>query len=394
MGVVRRRAVLVAAGAAALLSLTGSAWLLAQGLGRGMAAPTAEAGVQAPTGAATSAAPTPTPMVMVLSPRTSPDSFQAGVAVVAYGTDPGFAAKARTLLDHLAGLGANSVALMVPIFQDGWTASSVYADAQLTPTVDTVRTFIREAEARDFTVTLRPFLDERRLGAPHWRGDIRPGNRAAWFAGYTQLLLQYAHVGQDEHADIFSVGTEFNSLQPDSAAWRALVGSVRTVFKGSVTYSVNYNATAIGFASALDFISVDAFYPLAAPAGASTDQLIRAWQPWLGALAQIHQATGKPVVLSEVGVTSEVGSYRAPYVWHHLSGLSLQAQAAYYEASCAVLKAKVAGIYWWEYDLNPPASPGTDLGFDPFGKPAEPQLQRCFEPPPGTTRPSTRQPAP
>jgi glycosyl hydrolase family 113 len=388
LGVRPRSAALLATGIAVAFSLIGSAWLLAHGITRGPVGPVADAGAQATPGVAASLGPTATPMVLVLNPRTSPDSFQAGVTVIAYGTDPEFAEKVGKLLDHLARQGVNSVALMVPIFQDGWTASSVYADAQLTPTVDTVRTFIREAADRDFTVALRPILDEKRLGGAHWRGDIRPSNRAAWFRSYTQLLLQYARVAKDEQADIFSVGTEFNSLQPDTADWLQIIAAVRSVFTGSVTYAANYNAPTIGFATALDFVSVDAFFPLAAPVGATTDQLVRAWQAWIPTLAQMQRVTGKPVVLSELGVTSEAGSYRTPYVWHHFSGLSLQAQAAYYEASCSALKSQVAGIYWWEYDLNPPASPLTDPGFDPFGKPAEAQVRDCFQPAPGTIHPS------
>lgn len=322
--------------------------------------------------------PTATPFASVIAPRQSPSDFQAGVTVVVYGHDPLFRAKAQRLLNHLAAAHANSVALMVPVLQGGWSASVVYADRDLTPPLDDVGAFLEEAHQRGFTVMLRPILDERWLGAAHWRGDIQPRNRALWFQTYRDLMVSYARVAQDQHADIFNVGTELNSLQPYTQDWLGVIAAVRSVFSGQVIYSENYNAPDIGFGRALDYVGVDAFFPLDAAIGASTGQLAAAWRAWLPQIRQMGGIAGKPVIITEIGVTSEAGSYRRPYVWRQNTGLSLETQQRYYDASCQVLKPQFAGLYWWEFDLNPPVNPQRDLSFTPQGKPAEASMQRCF----------------
>jgi hypothetical protein len=300
------------------------------------------------------------------------------VTVVAYGSDMLFRAKAQRLLDHLAQAHVNSVALMIPILQDSWSASVVYPDPKLTPPLSDVSAFLDEAHRRGFTVMLRPILDERRLGGAHWRGDIQPRDRVGWFRTYRDLMVTYAGAAEKQHADIFNVGTEFNSLQPYTTDWLNVIASVRAVFSGQVTYSENYNAPNIGFGRALDFVGVDAFFPLEAPFGASTGQLAASWQSWLPQIRQMGRIAGKPVVITEIGVTAEAGSYRRPFVWHQGTGLSLETQRRYYDASCQVLKPQVSGLYWWEFDLNPPDNPQQDTGFNPQGKPAEVSMQRCF----------------
>jgi hypothetical protein len=367
-----------------MASLAVSGWVLVGGatsstVGQPQAIATGEAG-NVP-----SAGPTLTPIVVVTHPRQSSASFQAGATVVIYGNDPYFQAKSASILDHLATVGVNSVAVMIPIFQNSWRASTVYADSQLTPTPQNLAIFFQEANLRGFSVLVRPILDESKLGfvspgIPHWRGDIVPVNLNAWFSSYDNLLVQYAQAAQTGGADIFDVGTEMNSLQEDRTAWLQTIGLVRQVFSGEITYSANYNYLIVPFAQALDFVSVDAFYPLAVPAGASTQTLINAWRSWVPDLTEFRRSTGKPVVITEAGVTSEIGSYQSPAVWHHYVGLSLQDQAAYYDATCAAVKPVVQGIYWWEYDFTPPTSPHTNTGFDPQGKPAEAALTRCFSP--------------
>lgn len=314
----------------------------------------------------------------VISPRQSTSDFQAGVTVVVYGTDPLFRAKAGHLLDHLAAGHVNSVALMVPILQDSWDASVVHASPEFTPSPDDISAFLDEAHQRGFTVTLRPILDERYLGAGHWRGDIKPHDLGRWFQSYENLMVSYAQLAQAQHADIFNVGTEFNSLQPYTQDWLNVIAGVRSVFSGQVIYSENYNAPYIGFGRSLDYVGVDAFFPLNAAGGASTGQLAAAWQAWLPQIRQMGTIAGKPVLITEIGVTSEAGSYRRPYVWHQNTGLSLVTQQRYYDASCQVLKPLFAGLYWWEFDLNPPADPRRDLSFNPEGKPAEASMQHCF----------------
>lgn len=305
--------------------------------------------------------------------------FEAGVTMVVYGNDPAFAAKAQAMLDRIAGLGANSVGLAFPIFQQSWTASSVYADPSQTPSLANIRVFIRDAKAHHLLVLLRPLLDEASLHTGgHWRGTISPTNRAAWFNSYAGLMRQYATVAQSEAADVLDIGTELTSMQWQTGSWLNLIASLRATFSGRLTYSDNWDTAYPQFGSALDFLGVDGFYTLNAPLGASVGQLVSAWQPWLARLNGLPYEFGRPVVLTELGTTSEIGSYRVPYVWFHGTGVSLDDQRRYYQASCRAVKPVVRGIYWWAYYLDPLPAPALDPGYDPYGKTAELQIAACF----------------
>src|SRR5205085_12653878 len=114
---------------------------------------------------------------------------------------------------------------------------------------------VAQAKARGFTVMLRPLLDEASI-LPHWRGEIAPASPAAWFASYGDLVLSYARMAQREGADSVGIGSELNSMEPNADAWRALIGQVRQVFSGQLTYSVNWGTTfRTGFWELLDFLS-------------------------------------------------------------------------------------------------------------------------------------------
>ncbi len=337
-----------------------------------------------PTATDTPTAAPPTPLATTASvpatprPTPTPFPFEAGVNVLIYGNDPAFASKASAQLDHLASLHVNSVSLVFPIYTANWTASSVYADPTWTLNSTNIATFIAAAHQRHMRVMLRPLMDEASLHpAGKWRGQIAPASVSGWFASYDNLVLGYARLAQAQHAESLDIGTEFDSMQGYSQQWLNLISAVRGVYSGQLTYSANWAIWYPSYGWALDFLSVDAFFPLNVPLNATQAQLAAAWSPWIGRVNGFSASYGKHVVFTELGTTSEVGSFQQPWLWSHGTGLSLQAQQLYYAASCQALKSRISGIYWWEYLLDPPAT-SSDLSFDPQSKPADTAISRCY----------------
>jgi hypothetical protein len=307
--------------------------------------------------------------------------FQGGVTVYADGNDPALLSNAQRLLDHLATVKVNSVALVFPLYQATWTSTDVHTDPVKTPADAFLDGFIQAAHQRDLAVLLRPLIDDTPLmQAGHWRGQLQPTNAGAWFASYKALLLHYATLAQSDGAEALDIGTELISLQSDTSAWLDLIAAIKGVYTGQLTYSINWGGPYPAFGNALDFASVDAFYPLSAPHGASVAQLVSAWQQWTPALSQLRASLGKPLVLTELGTTSEPDSYRSPYNWHHGGGVSLEAQRRYYAAACQALKPLADGMYWWVYYTNwfDKVVPASDPGYQPVGKPAEAEITSCY----------------
>lgn len=323
--------------------------------------------------------PTPPPTTSVIHRRATARDFEAGVSVVIYGNDPYFTDKAQALLNRLATLGANSVSLVIPVFQQGWAASQVYADPVKTPNDAAIAVFASQAQRRGFTVMLRPLLD---IVVPqdgtHWRGTIQPQDAAQWKSTYSALVINYARLAEQDHIAIMDIGSELDSMERDGAFWQGLVNGVRVEFHGQVTYSSNWAKSFPSFGTSLDFISVDAYFPLKAPTTASVGDLVAAWQQWVARLKRMSQSFGKPLVLTELGTTSQAASFQQPWLWDNGQPVDLSAQQLYYDAACQAVVPPFDGVYWWMYTLDPPAKPPLDRGYMVAGKPAEATLARCF----------------
>ena len=359
----------------------GKAWLAAAGM-LGVLAAVVLAGcgqASEAAGLAGTATERPAPaMALVKHPRYAPSDFQAGAMVLVYGNDPAFASKSAAVLDRLAGLGVNSVGFVFPIFQKGPTADTVYADQSQTPTDLNFNTFLAQARRRGFTVMIRPLLDE--LSPPlsgHWRGNIDPQDRSGWWQSYDAIMLRYAQLAQADGATSFDVGTEMTTMEPDVGQWRALIKQVRNVFTGQLTYSANWDHPYPALGSSVDFIAIDAWFPLSVHAGTdAVAAVIAAWTPWLQQVKHDQARFNKPLVFTELGIASQQGALTEP--WAHLPNLraDYEAQREYYAGTCIAVKGSLSGMYWWDYELNAPKA--NDTGFPPEGKPAEAEIEKCY----------------
>jgi hypothetical protein len=281
------------------------------------------------------------------------------------------------LLDRLARLNVNSLAIVFPVYTDGLTSDAVRAGPD-TPSADGLSALTRLARAHGFTVMWRPILDEANL-LPDWRGQIKPRDTTAWFQSYGALILGYARLAAQEQVDSVSVGTELNSMEQYVASWRGLLQQVRQVYRGQVTYAYNY-ATSFqtGLWPDLDFISVDAYFPLDhTPASASEAQMSADWQRWLEELQGFDGSYHKPIVFTEVGVVPRAGAHLRPWDSTVSGAFDLAEQRDYYQATCEAAPKVVQGLYWWAAGLSLPA----DLqpsDFNPLGRPAEDVVRSCY----------------
>ncbi len=170
------------------------------------------------------------------------------------------------------------------------------------------------------------------------------------------------------------------SLEPASNYWLGVIRAVRQVYSGQLIYSANWDDSAYPrFGSALDFIGVDAFYTLRVAVSAGPDQIAASWGPGLVRAQGYARSFGKPLLFTEVGTTSEVGSFQVPWVWKHGTGVSQEAQRVYYAGTCRAVKGQVAGMYWWQFNIGPLSDPQADISYNPQGKSAEAEMAKCFQ---------------
>jgi len=275
-------------------------------------------------------------------------------------------------------MGANWVAI-VPTLYVTERADSVVAAGPHTASDRSLRKAIRQARRQGLKVLLKPHVDMPDASPRAW---LDPADPARWFAAYGAHIERYARMAAEERCEMFSVGTELSLLtQPrHTASWRALIARTRALYPGPLTYAANWHSMAMpGFWKDLDFIGVDAYFPLAG--GSSRAALDASWKPWVLALAVLSKAHGKPVLFTEVGISAQKDAHLTPWAWDETGELDLEAQAAYMDSFVAALGPQpwFRGFLYWSWEPNPARTGPNDKSMSVQGKPAEAVLRRAFQ---------------
>jgi len=303
----------------------------------------------------------------------TPQEFQKGVVYTSWSnTELGTTASDQTL-EYLSKIGVRHLAIMVVWFQDTNDEKTVYADPKDTPEDKAIIHTINKAHSLGIKVMLKPHVD---IKTGQSRIDIIPSQE--WFASYKDYLLHYAKLAAQYNVEAFSIGTELlNTTTPNwQSAWEGIIKEIRAVFSGPLVYGANWDEyKTIGFWDKLDFVGIDAYFPLTAKKNPTKEELISAWKgitedmdKWLK-----EKQINKPVIFTEVGYCSAEGTNIQP--WNVLSNLpekfiDQQEQADALDAMLTVCTTYpwFKGFYWWNYFPQDRWSP---LGYTIKGKGAE-----------------------
>jgi len=237
--------------------------------------------------------------------------------------------------------------------------------------------------------------------APHlypwdwcWRGELRPGSGEAgsaegwdeWFRSYRGYMLHLARMAADEGVEMLSIGVEFKSAS-NRFGWRfaAMAQDLRAVYPGLLTYSANWDeAEDVAFWEELDYIGVNAFYPMSESGREDPMEILAAADRIAEDLHYLSQVHGRPVILTEVGFKALEGALREPWIWpeYVLSPqVDDEVQALLFDVTFLALwdKEWFAGLFVWRYMADPSDySQEPPYGYLPRLKPAEKVIENWF----------------
>jgi hypothetical protein len=293
------------------------------------------------------------------------------------------------VLPHLRDLGVTHLTLV----SFGWqrTADSPRvrtdtSDGWYSESHRGIRTLARRADSLGMDVILKPHLWVGGYDETQSRSDIGFATEAEWRrwqSDYQDFLMTYARLADEVDADVLVLGTELTRAareRPDF--WRALADSVRTVYDGDLTYAANWHESydEIAFWDALDYVGVQAYFPLTDATDPSLDSLRAAWRTHRRALSRIHERTDRPVLLTEVGYRSAPTTAEAPWRWPEQEAVppDTALQARCYRAFFSTMAPAdwLTGAILWKW--HPPAEVERTTGFTPQDKPAEAVVRRWF----------------
>jgi hypothetical protein len=240
-----------------------------------------------------------------------------------------------------------------------------------------MRLEVAHAHALGIKVALKPHLWIRH---GEWQGALEFADDAAWrawFKSYRAFILRYAALAERDGYDMLVIGTELKSATLcDPECWRALIAELRGVYHGPLTYAANWDeAERVPFWSALDFIGIDAYAPIAKKSGAQEPELCLAWNALAKSLEALAKRTGKRVILTELGYRATRDAAMAPATWPESDPnprFDGAEQASCFRAAFSTLWGKpwLAGVYVWKWFTDSRDEQGpTD--FSPADKPAE-----------------------
>ncbi|MBN2111781.1 hypothetical protein JW707_01650 [Candidatus Woesearchaeota archaeon] len=289
-----------------------------------------------------------------------------GVCLTSWWWNDYLQAQTDATLEGLHDLGVESISILVTEYQDTSSSTAIYPLSSKTPAEEGIRHVIRKAKSLGMKTVLKPHVDVRDNS---WRGYISFSNEsdwADWFNSYQDFISYYAGIAEEEGADVLIIGTELKGTTHRDE-WGGLIDSIRSEFSGDIVYAANWdNYKKITWWDKLDYIGVNAYFPLTSYFDPTIEELESAWQPIVDELRDFSNAQGKQVVITEVGYESLDGANISP--WYAPSSVyDEQEQADCYQAMFNMLWNQdfVAGIYpwmkyWQWYDWQVPD--GFDFG--------------------------------
>jgi hypothetical protein len=250
----------------------------------------------------------------------------------------------------------------------------------------------RLARGLGIKTLLKPHLWVRHAG---WPGELAMQSDAdwqAWFHSYETFILHYAQLAENSGMEALAVGTELSRTTGHTQEWRRIIARVRAVYHGSLTYCANWSeeAEAVEFWSDLDFIGVQAYYPLSKTPHPRPEELRPAWAPFVASLESLSKRTGKRIVFTEVGYKSVAGALAKPWEWEGSGPPDVELQRQAYQALFETFwnRSWFGGTFIWKWHTWAGAAQEAGSDFTPQGKPALEVIRTYY-----TSAPKPPQPA-
>lgn len=220
-----------------------------------------------------------------------------------------------------------------------------------------------------------------------WPGDFQMKSKeqwALWEEDYREYLMTYIDIADSLDVEMICLGTELRqSVKRRPQFWEDLIDEVRSRYSGKLTYAANWdNVEMVPFWAEMDYIGIDAYYPLSASVTPSVEELVQAWQPHLDQIEDLSKSVKRPVIFTEYGYRSM--DQTAHKHWE-LDAKKAKPNTEAQKNSYAALYQAVSNRDWyeggflWKWFANPKeAGREGDTEFTPQDKPAIEVVKKQF----------------
>jgi hypothetical protein len=300
-----------------------------------------------------------------------------------YGSD-----SSKEIHKHLSAIGYNVVQLNTFAYMRNRKDTSIYIGGDPSMAVPYLESEIQNLHEMGFKVMLKPhiWIGGHDLDPDNWRSKIDfddLGKREKWFESYTKFMLGEAELAESTGAEMLVVGTELVGVSKYTENWKKLIEKIREVYSGKLTYAAEgRNAMKIDFWGALDYIGIDAYFPLTDKSGPTLEELVKGWKEYEPEMKKLSDKYNKQIIFTEVGFKSVEGTTIKPWEWNQDGKTSQEEQALAFQATSLVFQNApyLAGVFVWKYftDMNSYERRNNEKGFTPYRKEAEKIISGWF----------------
>ena len=225
-----------------------------------------------------------------------------------------------------------------------------------------------------------------------WRGEFTGGlkmnSEAEWKAleaSYEKFIMTYADMAEQTNAAFLCIGTELEQFVVNRPKyWSGLIKKIRAVYKGKLTYAANWDEySRTPFWNDLDYIGIDAYFPLSEAKTPSVAELKTGWKPWKEKIGTLSKTLNKPVLFTEFGYRSVDYNAKKPWVAdRNEMTVNMDAQV---NATRAIVEEFwkeewFGGGFVWKWFIHYERAGGPeDNRFTPQNKPAEKLLRELYK---------------
>ncbi len=311
-------------------------------------------------------------------PPTSPGFSIKGISIVAPQSPID-----STALQPIVDIHANSISLMPYAFCTIENPEVRYNQhgQHWGENIDGVIGCIKLAHQKKLSVMLKPHLW---IGHGIYTGTFSLNSEKEWQIwedSYQNYMLHFAAVADSMKAEIFCIGTELgNSIKERPKFWNSFIDTIRKTFHGKLTYAANWDDYKnCPFWDKLDYIGVDAYFPLATDETPAINSLKESWKNYSNELQKISTKFNRKVLFTEYGYRNV--DYNSAEPWKENEGnQNDEAQANALEAFYQSFANKTwfAGGYVWKWYVEEGHHRHSDIDFTPQNKPAEKVIENWY----------------
>ncbi len=239
------------------------------------------------------------------------------------------------------------------------------------------RNYVTQLHLGGIEVMMKPQIWIRR---GEFTGYLKMNTEEEWIAledSYRKFIMDYATLAQEEKTAIFCIGTEleqFVANRPDF--WKQLIIDIKNVYKGKLTYAANWDEyKRTPFWGQLDYIGIDAYFPVCEDETPSVECAIEGWKTWEDEVSAFAKAQNRKVLFTEFGYRSVDYTGKEPWkADRSMTEVNLEGQTNTTKALFDAVwdEEWMAGGFIWKWFIQHDEVGGVENNqFTPQNKPVE-----------------------